>query len=441
MVGYMALMDTWERRDTGYMLVLVGIFVIACLYDIRLIEVPVFDEAYTLPAVRSLLAGLPSLEVSHPPISKLGMALGTWLTGGSKDWAGIACGSRLASIVVGAVGLAAMYGIGFLTQGRKVAVLATILLGADGMYFVMSRTAMTNIYGVTFALLGALGLVLAVRRNQPAWVGVAGIAFGLAVASRWSAAVACIVLGGALLIHKPRWFPALVLAALGTYYLAFFPANPFQFVEAQRFMAVVHTMPLEPNPFNTPWWTLPLLLRPSWFYFGELPASHQVYGIFAVGNVWIWWLSVPALVWAVWQKNMPLRIAGVWGLAAWLIWAPGASNYLLTHYFFEAVPAACLAIAAVVARAGGPIMIAYMTLVLVWMVQFYPMLVGRPMSLPAYESRLLLGVARWDFAHRINDFHKELGLDTPQKIKDYEAKNAPSFIEYIRRVDEAQRRR
>ena len=82
--------------------------------------------------------------------------------------------------------------------------------------------------------------------------------------------------------------------------------------------------------------------------------SEIVRGIIAVGNPAIWWLSVPASVWALVtgvRARDPRRLfAGAGFCLLYLPWglSPRTLNY--SHYLFEAIPYACLSLAMLLDR-------------------------------------------------------------------------------------------
>ena len=46
-----------------------------------------------------------------------------------------------------------------------------------------------------------------------------------------------------------------------------------------------------------PWWAWPLNLKPVWFYQGSF-ANSTAAAIYDAGNMVIWWIGIPAMVFA-----------------------------------------------------------------------------------------------------------------------------------------------
>jgi dolichyl-phosphate-mannose-protein mannosyltransferase len=188
----------------------------------------VFDEVYYVEDARSVLdVGVEEGFAVHPP-------LGKWLIG-----AGIALlgdhpvGWRASGVVAGALMvLLTVLLVRRLTGRIELGVLAGGLLVLDGVFVVQARTAMLDIHLALFVLLGAYLLVVDHQRPSvtaaASWwrsrwaLLAAGAAFGAAVATKWSGALALVA--AALLVATwdwrrrrtadPRWSRGLAAAAL-----------------------------------------------------------------------------------------------------------------------------------------------------------------------------------------------------------------------------------
>ena len=112
----------------------------------------IFDEVYHAKTALQYLQGESPTEWVHPPTAKLLIAIGVWVFG-YESWAWRLL-PALAGIALAPVFfLLARRGAGH-ASGRPL--LATVLLLADGVYLVQSRTAMTNIFAVLFQVGAAL---------------------------------------------------------------------------------------------------------------------------------------------------------------------------------------------------------------------------------------------------------------------------------------------
>jgi dolichyl-phosphate-mannose-protein mannosyltransferase len=146
--------------------------------------------------------------VVHPPVAKLLMAVGIRIFG-YNAW-----GWRVAPALFGSLSVLVMYLIARRLWGsRWLAAGAALLLGVEGLQFVQSRLAMLDIFLSFFILLG-IWLLLEDRARAPGWEGLrwwrlaSGVAFGLAVSSKWAAApLLPVVFGVALAWEAVRLHP------------------------------------------------------------------------------------------------------------------------------------------------------------------------------------------------------------------------------------------
>ena len=142
----------------------------------------VFDEVYYAQNANSLLHHGVELDpktgvaqfIVHPPVGKWMMAAGIKLFGFNEF------GWRISAALVGTASIIMIFYISKrLFNNYFLALSAEILMSADGLHLVMSRTALLDIFLMFFILLGFLFLL----RNQHY---AAGISLGLAAATKWS---------------------------------------------------------------------------------------------------------------------------------------------------------------------------------------------------------------------------------------------------------------
>ena len=118
----------------------------------------------------------------HPPLAKQMMALSI------RTFGDMPLGWRYPSVLFGALAIVAMYLCGlalFAAQGRRSR--PRLLDFLNQMVFVQSRIAMLDIYALTFGLLGSRRSCYGYRQATAAsLVALAGLAFGLSVACKWS---------------------------------------------------------------------------------------------------------------------------------------------------------------------------------------------------------------------------------------------------------------
>ena len=381
-----------------------------------------------------------------------------------------AIGWRYASVVFGTLTLPALYFLTWCLFGnRTIATSAATLLALDGAFFVQSRVAMTNIFTLFFITFAAGWLALYLRQPRLRWLLFTGATLGLAIASRWSSLYAWAV---AVLLLGLRWFYCIAQAKEGQErpakqpgFLAMLPtgsimigigalcllAVPFVFYFAtylpnmiqgdgtlasklltangphslgwvktftlQHDMYMYHSTLVADHPYDSPWWSWPLMLRPVWYYFhgNNDVTPHTISGVWCIGNALIWWASVPAFVIAAyvsWKQEIritrgaigPLGLVAAFGLGQWLAWGIKERALNFMHYYFECIPFACVAIAYFgyrlwTSEAGGPdaqrvrrsIVAAYAAGVVLWFIFYYPLLSAYPISEWYYGQHLWLG--------------------------------------------------
>jgi dolichyl-phosphate-mannose--protein O-mannosyl transferase len=357
-------------------------------------------------------------------------------------------GWRYPAVVFGSLALVAMYALSRVLFGnRAIAVGATLLLALDGLFFVHSRIGMTNIYTICFMLSGTLGTWLYVKRGEAGWLLLTGLSLGLALATRWTSLWAwgfngllllwhlfagewgqwrstqknpalelfkwVLRVGGAMVaipivVYLLTYIPFVLQASTGTWQEKLLTTGEIGAVdwgkgitgetragghgwykvwEQQGDMWRYHTGLKERHPYESPWWSWPLMLRPTWYFFeGE---EGKISGIWGIGNAFLWWGSVPAWLMAVslaWrEKRSALGAVALLGLGMWLCWGIKPRPLIFMHYLFEAIPFACLALSYLGWRlweskdgTNRSIVLVFAGLTVFWFVFYYPLLSALP---------------------------------------------------------------
>lgn len=348
-----ALAKVWAIRDWAWMGGIAGVFVLLAVWNLFTPNEQIFDEVYHARTAKEFIDGVNPYEWTHPHLGKLLIAVGIMAT----HFDGF--GWRVASLLFGALTLCAVYLLAHrMFDSRRVAILATCILALDGVFFVQSRVAMTNIYVVFFMMAGALALWEYFRRsNPPATVPASeavldslevtantapegpvasaavrlssklhpelfmlfwGVAIGCALASRWSALYAWGIGAGLigldwLLIKRFRWSILGSLTYIGRT-LVYIVAVPVAFylasyipwilqkgghtlaeiLQLQKNMYGYHAHMTATHNYQSDWWTWPAMLRPTWYYFHDWK-NGTISGIVAIGNPAIWWLYIPVM--------------------------------------------------------------------------------------------------------------------------------------------------
>ncbi len=171
-----------KRRDR---LTALGLGIVAFLFRIWNLKYPkgfVFDEVYYAQDANSLLHHGVELDsktgaaefIVHPSIGKWMIAVGIKIFGYHEF------GWRISAALIGTASIVMIFYIAKrLFNNYFLSLSAGILMSADGLHLVMSRTALLDIFLMFFTLLAFLFLL----RGQHY---LAGISLGLATATKWS---------------------------------------------------------------------------------------------------------------------------------------------------------------------------------------------------------------------------------------------------------------
>lgn len=330
------------------------------LFSVRL-AVPhklVFDEVHYVPAARQLLTLEGPVNIEHPLLGKEFIAAGIALFGDDS------VGWRFFSTLAGTATVLGMFAIGWLLFGRvRTATLAALFVMLNITVFIQARIAMLDGFMGAFVVLGIAALLWAMRappgKVWPRWV-LGSALLGLAVGAKWAAApfagyaaVAMIAVRwrdaraqrrsvfGALNGTAQRHWPGLgvvpALLALGlvgaaAYALTFAPAFFYRhqplslggLFAFQKAMYAAQTQILPPHPYQSSWWSWPLIVRPIWYLYE--PADGAIRGIFMVGNPAIFWggLVAVGLCLRAWWRDGAARL-----LAAALLWAGAYAMWIV----------------------------------------------------------------------------------------------------------------
>lgn len=274
-----------------------------------------FDEVYHAFTAREFLLGNPSAwefsatppagfayEWTHPPLAKLLMAFGMLIFGQN------AFGWRF---------FGALFGVGiiFLTYllGKKlfrselVGLIAALILSLDGLLFVQSRIGMNDVYFLFFTLTSIYFLL---NRNYVA----SGLFLGFSLSSKWTAFGAIFAVSF-FLIHQiylkrerirdylfrsiPLWLFSFILVPSLVYLSAYLPffiqgRELSDFWDLQKQMYWYHTNLEATHPYQSLWYTWPILIRPVWYFVSS--QGGLVANIYALGNPLFFWFGLFALL-------------------------------------------------------------------------------------------------------------------------------------------------
>lgn len=400
-----------------------------------------FDEKHYVPDAREFLdRGVEVERPAHPPAGKWFIAASMRAVGDRP------LGWRLAPAVGGLVVVGATYLMARrLFRPRWAAALAGLLVAVDGLALTMSRIGMLDGIQAAFIASGALFSLWDWRAPTRRWRWAAGLAFGVAVAVKWSGAPALLVAVGIALVAElhgrrrsmrsvvgaaGRVVVPLVIVPVAVYVVSYagwfanvdrsesgrercegdcsITETASAWVFEQRDMwAVQGRLKISHPDRSTP---------PAWLTLGH-PALYYAEGcppdpapsddcdvapgtrarIVGVGNPALWWTALPAYAYLAWAA-LGRRKAGAafvlaYGAAQVLPWF-ASPNPGFAYYMTPVIPFVALAVVLGLVDAVGrwrwasvlPVALAVTAIgCAVWL---YPIWTGMELAPPALDSRL-----------------------------------------------------
>lgn len=339
---------------------------------------PVFDETHYLPAARALIALSRPTNIEHPLLGKELIAAGILMFGeGPLGW-------RFFSVLSGIAAVLAVFAIGWQLFHRiRPALVAALLAMFNFTLFIEARIGMLDgpMAALVLMALAAMLWAMRARRGAAVLLVLVGGLFGLAAAAKWAAIPYLAMAAMALVITRlrdSRWQwrsaiggsgqphfagvatpTALILLAvpsLITYFLTFVPAfyyasDPMtlaKLVPFQAQMFLEQTKPLASHPYQSPWWSWPLDIRPIWYLYEPVAGVQR--GILMLGNPIIMWGGLVALGYGLavglrersWSLLAPVLL---W-TAAYVPWIIIPKKIGFFYYYYLPSILICLAIAA-----------------------------------------------------------------------------------------------
>ena len=293
----------------------------------------IFDEVYYVDGARDYLkygveiTGVDPEFVVHPPVGKWLIALGIKIFGDSEfGWRFM--GALLGSVMVILIALIAQR----LFRNAFLTICASALIAMDGLALVHSRTALLDIYLSFFVLLATYFFVMR-------WHWWAGLALGLAVATKWSglyflALFAAIAIYRAFTLHTGRQLIKPTLKTFTQYavlpvlvyfssWSGWFLSNRgwardyssnviTSFVHYHSQMLGFHTGLVEKHSYQANPWSWIVMGRPTSFYYQspkDCGADKCAQEVLALGTPFLWWLGAiaVAVVIGFWIKSFAQR--------------------------------------------------------------------------------------------------------------------------------------
>jgi dolichyl-phosphate-mannose--protein O-mannosyl transferase len=347
-----------------------------------------FDEVHYVPAARQMLEPVmpsPVLNPMHPPLAKQLMALSI------RTFGDVPLGWRYPSVLFGSLALVAMYLCGLaLFAGQGPAVATALLAFFNQMVFVQSRIAMLDIFALAFGLFAIAAFVHGYRKQRPhLWFALAGIAFGLSIACKWSglfALATCILIiavvrlmqgwrtafadGNAGDWYRPdlwadfRYYhiaACFVLVPALIYLATFVPLYGFSLpdiLEAQRRIFRDNTTTaIAGHTYMSAWPSWPFLVRPVWYLFDKI-GDDRIAAVVFLGNPLVLWPALAALIvclrdWIVSRRSDAFLILAFY-FGPYLAWALLPRTLGFLYYYFPSATIASLALVYVARRGNTP---------------------------------------------------------------------------------------
>ncbi len=304
-----------------------------------------FDEIYHARTAYESLHGLSIYEWTHPPLGKDIMSWCVSLMGMTPfAW-------RFAGTLAGVLMLPGMYFLGLLMfKKRSWATILCSLMALDGMHFVQTRIATIDSFGVLFIIWMFLFMYWYYSisfYDKPLWktfipLGLCGLSFGLGAASKWI----CLYAGAGLavlffitlgrryaeyrtarnILIKQKNPPekeylqhivdsftlntcytllfcilVFIIIPVIIYCASYYPywnasgeTRPWYqiILDNQSAMFNYHSKLEATHPYQSDWYTWPVIYRPMFFYMGrELPEG-MMECISSFGNPAIWYMGL-----------------------------------------------------------------------------------------------------------------------------------------------------
>ncbi|WP_370691677.1 phospholipid carrier-dependent glycosyltransferase [Bradyrhizobium sp.] len=367
------------------------IFIIAHLALLVGITTPekfYFDEVHYVPAARQMLEPVmpsPMLNPMHPPLAKQLIAVSI------RAFGDVPLGWRYPGVLFGALSIVAMYLCGLALFAAQGPAIATALLAFfNQMVFVQSRIAMLDIFSLSFGLLAVAAFMHGFRQARPhRWFALAGLAFGLSAACKWSGLfplAVCIVIvavirlmqswrtqfadGNASDWYRPGLWPdfrsyhfaaCFVLAPAVGYLATFVPLYGLSLpdlLEAQRrIFSDNTTTAIAGHTYMSSWPSWPFLVRPVWYLFDKV-ADDRIAAVVFLGNPVVLWAALPALAvclrdWIVTRRADAFLILSFYA-GPYLAWALLPRTLGFLYYYLPAATLASLALVYVLRRGNSP---------------------------------------------------------------------------------------
>lgn len=375
-----------------------------------------FDEIYFARTAYEHLHNLPIYEWTHPPLGKLLMTI-PMVAFGMNTFA-----YRLMGNIAGILMIPAIYCLAkMMFKKSKYAVLAAIIMAADGMHFVQTRLGTADGFLVLFIILEYLFMYKYIISedkplNKKLWyLFWSGLFMGCAIAIKWSGVFAAVGLALVfffniainIFVKNKKWNQEntiiicsccgfFVIIPLIIYFLSYIPyyivENAYikdlkTFIEWQKYMYEYHHDLVATHPYSSMWYTWPIT-KQSILYWVGTTNSGAITRIALLGNPAIWWFSIPCMIYTL-ISAIRKRKFEHWFLIipiiAMMISYVGIDRIMFLYHYFPVLPFVMLSIVACVKwicekTHSDAFIYVFVAVIVIVFIYFYPIYSGFPTS-------------------------------------------------------------
>jgi len=400
---YFSSKDISNRLNT---ILLIGILLFSLgtrIYRLNLPKEKYFDEVYHAFTAGLVLHNDPmawewwnphpegfAYEWTHPPLAKLGMAVGMFVFGENGF------GWRIVQAILGTGSVFLVYLLAKqIFKDKLVGLFSAFVFSLDGLALVMSRIGMNDSYLLFFSL---LSIYLFIRNNNL----LSAIAFGLAISSKWSAIYVLPILFVSHFVFKKKikvsYLSFLILPVviyIASYGIMFKTGHTWdQFVEVQKQMWWYHTNLVAEHPYTSPAWSWPLLIRPIYLYDGQ-EIDNQVARIYAFGNPIVFWFGLFSIILSfvisvkekIKQSTDVVKRLGLVIFSYLIFFLPwiASPRIMFLYHYLPSIPFLAIA-SGFVLRRFPKLRIGLLTIGLLVFIYFYPHWIGARIPIKLDES-------------------------------------------------------
>lgn len=378
------------------------IVLVGFLLRVAFITVPddlMFDEIYNRKQALLYLESH-SKPGSHPPVARLLIAQSIRFFGDRP------AGWRAANLAAGTIFIVVVWAVTVALFGSVPAgLLAAAFVALDGLPIVYSRTGLPDMFLVLFVQLALLAWLKLRGEQRPV---VAGVAAGLAVATKWVgvAVVPLLVIAGMVDRKKitGRTIGILLTSAVAVYLVSFSFENAWRgqfvrnFLDWHAATFRYHAIEAATQRYTTPFYQWPLLHRPILFWIDISSSAKRA--VVVSGNPLLWFAAFTAAIGSViallkeYRAYRMLLIPTLGYFGFWLSFIMIPRSTYIYHYFNALVFGFILAafwLSTLLRTATGRRGLALFFLIAIAFTMYlYPIWAGLPLSQRSYEQHRVI---------------------------------------------------